>query len=308
MTQQRFLVLGCGNGWHADQLRAAAAVRGCELVFATYESLAASIGSQPGGTAILRCEAGPLDAFDGLLTRTMPAGSLEQITFRLSVLHDYLHLGRTMIHPPRALEIAIDKFATLAEVVRLGYRVPDTEVVQTRGEAIDAFHRLGSDCVVKPLFGGEGRGVMRIQDPELAWTTFSTLQQLGAVFYVQRFIPPGGCDTRVLVIGDRQFGVRRTSDSGFRTNVSGGGTSRAIEPSSTQAEAARRITQHLGLQFAAVDFLDTIDRGDTVVEVNAVPGWRAAQTVLPFNVAERVVDLLICQSSLSSGNDQHVRA
>ncbi len=327
MTRRRFLVLGCGEGWHAEQLRAAAVGRDCDLAFATYESLSATIGSpvggeEPGSAApggrrqdapspaagpppMLHCEAGPLDSFDGLLTRTMPGGSLEQITFRLAVLHDYLHAGCVMVNPPRALEIAIDKFATLAEVARLGYEVPATVVVQSRGEAMEAFGQLGEDCVVKPIFGGEGRGVMRIRESELAWTTFSTLQQLGSVYYVQQFVPPGGCDTRVLVIGDRLLGVRRTNGDGFRTNVGGGGRSQAIEPSAMQTAAARRITRHLGLKFAAVDFLAADDGIDRVVEVNAVPGWKAAQGSLSANIAELVIDGLLHESNALPGSCQH---
>ncbi len=64
---------------------------------------------------------------------------------------------------------------------------------------------------------------MRIRDRQLAWYTFATLDQLDAVSYVQKFIPPGGIDTRLLVIGDQVFGIRRENQSDFRTNVSGGG-------------------------------------------------------------------------------------
>lgn len=288
MMPRRFLILGGGQGWHADQLAAAAGRLECELVTATYESLAASLGDD----SKLQCAGGDLANFDAVLTRTMPAGTLEQITFRLAVLHAHARQGSPVINPPRALEIAIDKFAALAEIERLGYPVPPTAVVQSRGEAIEAFRHLGGDCVVKPIFGGEGRGVMRIRDPELAWYTFSTLEQLGAVFYVQQFIPPGGADMRLLVVGDQVHAVRRTNRSDFRTNVANGGSCQRIEPSPQQAAAARRITAHLGLAFASVDMIDAEDGKDRVIEVNAVPGWRGAQRVLPVNIAEQVIEQL----------------
>lgn len=293
MVDRRFLVLGGGDGWHADQLRSAGRARDCSLAFGRWESLSAEISSTPRA----RCDAGPLDGFDAILTRTMPMGGLEPITFRLAILHDLVATGIPIVNPPRALEIAIDKFATLAEVSRLGVPVPETRVVQSRGEAIDAFRALGSDCVVKPIFGGEGRGVMRIRDPELAWTTFSTLQQLGAVSYIQRFISPGGRDTRVLVAGDRLVAVRRVNETGFRTNVGGGGVASEVDPTPGQADAARRITGQLRLAFAAVDFLDADDGVERVVEVNAIPGWKGAQAVVACRVAEMIVDLLIESSA-----------
>jgi RimK family alpha-L-glutamate ligase len=298
MTGARLLVLGGGNGWHGERLRRAADRFGCDIAFAGYESLHASIGKAP----CLAGEAGPLGGFDALLTRTMPAGTLEQITFRLAVLHECEATrnggGRrpAIVNTPRGLELAIDKFATLARARALGFDVPETRVVQSRGEAIDAFRELGGDCVVKPIFGGEGRGVMRVRDEQLAWTTFSTLQQLGAVHYVQSFVPPGGRDVRVLVIGDEMYGVRRKNDGDFRTNHSGGGTAEKLHGHTELTESARRLVAHLGLKFAAVDFLQRDDGEPHIIEVNAVPGWRGAQAVLDADIAERIVHLLLEES------------
>ena len=203
----------------------------------------------------------------------------------------------TMVNPPRGLEIAIDKFATLGRVASLGYRVPETMVVQSRSEAIDAFRALGGDCVVKPVFGGEGRGVMRVRDPELAWYTFSTLENLDAVLYLQRFVPPGGRDTRLLVIGEDVLGVRRTSLHDFRTNVSSGGHCEAIAVSDAERSMARRICDDMGLSFAAVDLIDCDHEAPRVVEVNAIPGWKGAQRVIGDSIAKRIVSLLIREAS-----------
>lgn len=309
MKLPRILVLGGGHGWHARQLADAASRQGCRMEFAGYESLAASLGRDSAPR--LSGEAGPLADFDALLTRTMPAGGLETITFRLAVMHDWQRGGGIIVNSPRSLEIAIDKFATLAEVSRLGYPVPETAVVQSRGEALEAFRKLGEDCVIKPLFGGEGRGVMRVRDPELAWTVFSTLAQLGSVFYVQRFLPPGGRDERLLVIGDRVVGVRRTNEHDFRTNVGRrgdipGGQSTPFEPDSGQRQMALDITRHLGLRFAAVDLLPCDDGTVRVVEVNAVPGWRAAQQVLPMRIADWLTELLLGQIREGVAGRNHV--
>jgi ribosomal protein S6--L-glutamate ligase len=292
MSAPKILVLGSDQGWHADQLRSAAGVCGCELAFALYESLSASVGDD----CRLRCSAGTLDRFDIVLTRTMPPGSLEQITFRLAMLHSHAQLGQPIVNQPRGLEIAIDKFATLARVASLGFDVPETRVVQTRSEAIESFDELGGDCVVKPIFGGEGKGVMRIRDRQLAWYTFATLDQLDAVFYVQRFVPPGGIDTRLLVIGDQVFGLRRENETDFRTNVSGGGTVRRIEPTQAQRDMARQITESIGLSFASVDIIDAADGRPRVLEVNAIPGWRGAQSVIDQNIGRQIVAMLLSAS------------
>ncbi|MEZ6086694.1 MAG: hypothetical protein R3C05_01410 [Pirellulaceae bacterium] len=138
----RILVLGPDEGWHADQLRQAASIAGDSIAYAEYESLRSMITRD--GVSRWEGSAGPLDAFDVILTRTMPAGSLEQITFRLNVLHSLQQTGVRIVNPPSALETAIDKFACTMRLRQLGYRVPATAVCQTRADAMKAFESLGA--------------------------------------------------------------------------------------------------------------------------------------------------------------------
>jgi glutathione synthase/RimK-type ligase-like ATP-grasp enzyme len=46
------------------------------------------------------------------------------------------------------------------------------------------------------------------------------------------------------------------------------------------------------LNFAAVDLIHDRDDAACVIEVNAIPGWKGAQTVTPFPIADRIVGLL----------------
>jgi RimK family alpha-L-glutamate ligase len=299
----RLLALGPDEGWHADQLRAAAVRLGNRLSYAPYESLRTTIA---GGHTSIDCAAGNVADFDAVICRTMPSGTLEQITFRLASLHAAQQQGICVINPPRTLELAIDKFATLAIVASLGYRTPDTTVAQSRKDALSAFDAFGGDVVVKPIFGGEGRGVMRIQDRQLAWYTFSTLEQLGAVLYVQKFVPPGGRDTRMLIIGDSVFGIRRVNPHDFRTNVAVGARGAVVQLSQSMIAAARRIASEMSLVIGSVDVIDCEEPSaevsdaaidGVVVEVNAVPGWKGAQACfegcLNIDLAETMISSVI---------------
>lgn len=307
MSRKRVLVLGPSEGWHADQLRLAAQGKGMSIQWSTYESLSTSFdgrGEQDVACAITSGDRLPalqesqlpvvsLRDFDVVLARTMPVGSLEQITFRLSALHSLVMEGRQVVNSPTALEIAIDKYRTLSRVARLGYQVPATRVVQTRREAMQAFDELGGDVVVKPLFGGEGRGVMRVSDRELAWFTFATLERIDAVLYVQAFVRPGGVDTRLLVIGDEIFAIRRYAVEGWKTNVSLGGRSEAVAISDEQHQLARSIADDIGMKIGSVDLLDCESGIPKVLEVNAVPGWKGAESALGFSIAERMMNTLL---------------
>ncbi|MBL6724330.1 MAG: ATP-grasp domain-containing protein [Rubripirellula sp.] len=306
MTRKRILALGTGQGWHSTALQQACAACQCDLHLGSYESMKSVIRS---GRVESICDAGTFSDFDIVLTRTMPIGSFEQITFRLAMLHELCEGFGSKVEPgeespsgcvkplvvnaPRALELAIDKFATLSRVAKLGFRVPDTTVTQSRSEALDAFRSLGGDCVVKPIFGGEGRGVMRLRDAELAWSVFAALDRVDSVLYVQQFQPPGGSDNRLFVMGDEVFGIKRVNPNDFRTNVAGGGTCTWFDVNETQREMALSICNELGLVYGAVDYLLSDDGIPCVIEVNAIPGWKGAQTVAPFSIAEKIISALI---------------
>ncbi len=286
---RRILALGPDQGWHAERLRQAALAAGDEICWARYESL--RVGIEKSGrqqvSAINSADGGALDVsqFDHILVRTMPAGSLEQITLRLSILHSLVERGQSVVNSPTGMEWAIDKYRTLARIALLGFPVPETRVVQTRREAMDAFDALGGDVISKPLFGGEGRGVTRLIDREVAWYSFAVLEQLNAVIYLQRFVPPGGSDTRLLVIGEDVFGIQRWAAKGWKTNVSQGAACKAIEPTAEQRQLALRIAREFNLRIAAIDAIDCEDGIAKILEVNAVPGWKGAERALGIDLA-----------------------
>lgn len=300
-------MLGPPTGWHAGQLRAAAVRQGHQLDLSSYESISASFSSgieSQSSHVCLSCEAGLISSFDAILTRTMASSSFERITFRLAALHAIADQlvdrpdGRSVaiVNPPRALEWSIDKFAALARLSAAGYPTPPTRIVQSRQEAMQAFDDLGADCIVKPIFGGEGRGVMRITDRELAWYSFSTLDQLDAVLQIQSFISPGGRDTRLLVVGERVFGVRRCNPHSFRSNVSVGATCTRIDVDDQLAATATRIADRFGLVFASIDFIDNDHGPEMFLEVNAIPGWQGAQKVIDESIADCIMETLADQA------------
>jgi hypothetical protein len=67
---------------------------------------------------------------------------------------------------PAAVEACVDKYLATAYLDAAGLRVPPTIVCQDAETALAAFNQLGCDVVAKPLFGSEGRGMVRIADPE----------------------------------------------------------------------------------------------------------------------------------------------
>ena len=194
-----------------------------------------------------------------------------------------------VFNPPRCLEIAIDKYLALAELQAAGLPVPETRVSQTWEQALEDFQQLGGDVVVKPLFGGEGRGITRVHDEAVAWRMFRAFSQLGMVIYQQRFVPHPGYDLRVLVVGSRLFGIRRRNPLDWRTNVSRGAQAEPLEVDETLQQLSRRAALAVGAPLVGVDILPGLDGQLYVLEVNAVPGWRALSRALQVDVAAEIL-------------------
>lgn len=223
---------------------------------------------------------------DSLVVRSMPIGSLEQVIFRMDCLQTWLSRGVAVHNPPHSLEIAIDKWLCLQRLNEAGVPVPATICCQTRNAAMAAFEMLGGDVLVKPIFGGEGRGILRANDKDLAWRIFGTLQQLGQVLYVQQFLEHFGYDIRVLFVGCERYAIRRVAEPGqWRTNISQGSRAEPHCLTGEQADIAERSRIAVGGTLLGVDLLPTLDGRVVVLEVNAVPGWRGLAKALNVDIA-----------------------
>lgn len=280
----RIAVLAAADSWYFRDLARAAGAR-LDVSPLSYKRLAVSM--QGGDVRFIHREAS-VDV-DGVLVRSMPPGSLEQIVFRMDALAQLEVQGAVVLNPAKAIEAAVDKYLATARLQAAGLLVPPTTVCQTTAEALAAFESLGGDVVVKPLFGGEGRGIARVADAAIACRMFMALEQIGAVLYVQKFIPHVGADWRLLVIGDEVLGMRRVNPDDWRTNISLGARAEPLEVTQELAQVARRAAAAVGASVAGVDLLPGRDGRLYALEVNAVPGWRALAGVTGVDVAARVI-------------------
>jgi ribosomal protein S6--L-glutamate ligase len=282
----RFAVLASPESWYLKDLARAAAGRH-ELLSVTFCDLASTLLSESTSVA-----SGPtrLEAMDAVIVRTMPPGSLEQVVFRMDALARLETAGTVVLNPPKAVEAAVDKYLTSARLAAAGLTIPRTVVCQTAEAAMTAFAELGGDVVLKPLFGAEGRGITRLNDEALALRAFKMLEQLGAVLYLQEFVPHEGADLRLLVIGRRVLGMRRRNPLDWRTNVSRGATAEPLEVTPELADLAHRAAAAVAAPLAGVDLLPGTDGRLYAIEVNAVPGWRALARALQVDVAKLVLE------------------
>ncbi len=279
----RFAILSGGTGWHVQDLIRAADKLGHIAEAVDFRTLAAGVEMTPA----------PLAGFDAAIVRTVPAGSLEQVIFRMDILHAAVARGLLILNPPRAVETCVDKYLTNIRLAATGLPTPPTHVAQQADDAFAAFDQLGRDVVIQPVFGAEGRGMQRISDRELAWRTFRVLEQTGQLIYQQKFIPHPGYDLRVLVIGGKVLAaMQRHAANDWRTNVAQGGTTQRVDLPAREAALAVHAAEAVGCPVAGVDLLSGPGGELFVIEVNAVPGWRALATTCGIDVAAAIVQFL----------------
>jgi RimK family alpha-L-glutamate ligase len=292
----RFAVLAAADRWYFADLRRAAGDRH-ELTAVSFQALHSAVGFAPRSQAERGNETGnavgsagaDLQSFDAVIVRTMPPGSLEQVVFRMDALGRLEAAGIPVLNPPRAIECAVDKYLTTARLAKANLPVPKTIACQTVDDAMKAFETFGGDVVLKPLFGSEGRGIIRLSDATLAERAFRLLVGLGSVLYLQEFILHNGFDLRLLVIGKAVLAMRRSNALDWRTNISRGATAEAIEPRDEWVDLARRAAKTVGASIAGVDLLTSREGQTYVIEVNAVPGWRALAAAHRRDVAAIVL-------------------
>jgi RimK family alpha-L-glutamate ligase len=285
-------ILSARTGWHTDELCRALADHGHAGVILPYEKL---VGRLPGG---LFSESVPILEADAVLARIIPGGSLEQVIYRVDALHWIEDRGVLVVNTPRTIEQCVDKFYTTALLHDAGLPTPETVVCEQTDEAIAAVRAMG-DCVIKPIFGSLGHGMVRVSEPEVARRIVRSLEQTRAVFYVQKAVDHGGRDVRVLVVGGAVLGAieRRAPQGEWRTNVAIGGSATPFELPRDWAELAVRAAAAVGADYAGVDLLPSRDGRIFVLEVNGIPGWEGFQKATGIDVAGAIIGQLIARVS-----------
>ena len=285
----RVVVLASRPGWHTDQLLTALSERGHAAALARYEDLVAGLCA---GTDI-RSGSSDLSRADLVLARIIPNGSLEQIVFRVDVLHALEEQGIRVINPARVIERTVDKLWTSAILQREGLPIPDTIVCESIEAAYPAREQLGGDVIVKPLFGSMGLGMVRVSDEETAFRVFRAIEMIRGVFYLQRTIDHDGRDIRAFVIGGRVVAAIERRSQGWRTNLARGGEARALSLPPKWADLAIRAAEVVGAEYAGVDLLPARDGLVYVLEVNGIPGWQGLQQATGVEIAPSLVEHLL---------------
>ena len=279
------------DGWCSKQLRKAMEKRNVTPICFSYRQLIARVNYTPEASV------DNIDLFrdlSSIITRPIGRGSLEEIIFRMNLLHRLERLGMPIINPPLAIERSVDKYCALTLFQENGLPVPRTAVTESHDEALKCFHELGGDVVVKPLFGSRGVGATRISDPDVAARVFRTISFYHGVLYLQEFIPHGASDIRAFVIGNRVVAAMRRIAKNWKTNVSLGAKPVPLNLPEELENLAVKAAEVIGCKVTGVDIIEGPE-GPVIVELNSQPGWRGLQSVTKTNIADEILSYILSE-------------
>lgn len=279
------IITGNENGWCSTQLREAMERRNITPICFSFRQLVARVNYKPHAST---GEINVLKDLSALLIRPIGRGSLEEIIFRMDLLHRLERLGMLIINSPSSIEHSVDKYYALTLLEEEGIRVPRTAITESHEEALKSFHDLGGDVVIKPLFGSRGIGSTRVSDPDTATRVFKAISFYHGVLYLQEFIPHGFSDIRAFVVGDRVIATMRRMAKTWKTNVSLGAEPMPIKLSEELEDLAVKAAKVIGCKIAGVDILEG-PNGSIIVELNSQPGWRGLQSVTRTIIADEII-------------------
>ena len=281
-------ILGSGGaeGWHGARLRAALEGLGILVHRIPFESCRFALDDHGPGIRLGDLQHLP----DGVVVRSIPAGTFEQVTLRLGILHALEASGVPVSNGARPIERCVDKAAASFLLARAGLPSPATWVVDGFDEAAAVVREAqshGCALVLKPLFGNQGKGLRLVRGPD----DLPPPEAVAGVYYLQRFVgrPDGaGLDFRVFVVGGEAVAAMARHAPGWVTNIGRGGVPRPVRAVGVLAELAVAAAAALGTDHAGVDLIEDGAGRLQVLEVNSMPAWQGLQSVATTDIAARL--------------------
>jgi tetrahydromethanopterin:alpha-L-glutamate ligase len=226
---------------------------------------------------------------DGVFVRSISAGTLEQITFRLGLLHALRESGVRVWNDARAIERCVDKSQTTFLLHKNGIATPRTRVCETFPHAMEYTEGLDRPLVVKPLFGSQGKGIGMIsQQSELPAP--ETVDQM---YYMQDYVAPKDGiyeDWRVLATRHRVIAAMTRRGTNWVTNIHQGGKAHVHLPDAEMTNISMAAMRAVDADYAGIDIIRTAEGELQVLEVNSNPAWRGLQRVADINIAWAIAE------------------
>ncbi len=276
--------------WHVRRLADAMRVRGASVVVTSlprcaFDTELISGIDIPGFDGTLP---------DGVFVRSISAGTLEQITFRLGLLHALRESGVRVWNDARAIERCVDKSMTTFLLHKAGIATPRTRTVEGEEPAKAYVETAGRSLIYKPLFGSQGKGLLKVD----SLADLPAAEAADNMYYLQDYVPPADAnhtdvvfeDWRLIATRNRVVAAMGRRAGTWITKVHQGGAPVPCEPTPEMAELATAALGAVDADYAGVDLIRAPDGRLLVLEVNSNPSWRGLQSVTETDIADMIAE------------------
>ncbi len=288
----KIIIFANVRGWHEDRLVEAFGAFGVEPKLVALTDCEFSENSSFGSLAIPHCENQLPQA---VFVRGISAGTFEQVTLRLDILHALSDMSVKVVNSARVIEKTVDKAMTSHLLKYAGVATVPAWTMESREKACQLIRKKQEQkkkLVLKPLFGSRGRGLKLIQSE----VDLPDLEEVNGVYYLQEFVASSDDfwkDWRIMVVKDRAISAMERRSTQWITNRAQGAECKPAQLDLKVLELAERATNAVGAPYAGVDVIQTSQGQWQVLEVNGVPAWRGLQEVSDIDIAMNFAKLVL---------------
>lgn len=221
--------------------------------------------------------------------RSFGPGSCEQLTRRISMVEHFEVAGIRVVNPCYPFRRARDKYATQYMLQAAGLPVANTYTTENLEMGFKHTQEIGT-TIFKPILGSMGKGIIKLDEPDLAYNVYKTLCRIGQPLILQQYLENPGRDIRVFVIGGKVIGTayKYRKPGNWKTNVAQGGTMINEPVSDEIKELGIKAVKVMELDYSGVDIIET-PNGPVILEVNGSPGWQGLNEASGLEIAEKIV-------------------
>ncbi len=206
------------------------------------------------------------------------------------VEHLNKNLGIFSTASAEAIRTVSNKLKTLQICSSYGLTTPRTAYAQNPSHIEYLIEKVGGyPIIVKLLHGSGGTGVTLLKERSSAIPTIQSLFKSKSHIILQEYIPSGGKDYRVIVIGNKVVAsYQRTAKKGdFRANLQLGGYGIPVTLNNADKDFCIRAARAVNIDVAGVDIIKA--SGKTyLIEINANFGFKV-QKITGINIARVII-------------------
>ena len=303
-TERKVAIITDDPGWHGEQLKLSLKKYGLKSSYFSLCDFLIEIDKKNSSIEFPGFNGLP----SGIFVRGVPGGTLEQVIFRLDILHALQDLGVAVYNSPRAIERTVDKTLTSILLAHAGLPTPKTWVCESKYKANKIIEReciSNKKIVLKPLFGSQGIGIHLINHTQ----GLIHDEKFAGVYYLQEYIERKNTnfsDIRVLVVDGEAKAAMSRHGHNWVTNRAQGAICKFLELNKEISSLSEAACNVLNIDYAGVDLIEDKDGQLNIIEVNSIPAWYGLQKVVNFNIADCLIESFV--KNITNKNSRSVYA